>query len=60
MLWLQLAAARLQKSELVQVLREWSIISKALHAWRQLKANALFVFQQTMLRQAFVRYKIKI
>ena len=60
MLWLQLAAERLQKSELQQVLSEWSITSKALHAWRQLKANALFVFKQTMLRQGFVRYKIKI
>lgn len=60
MLWLQLAAERLQKSELAQVLSKWSIISKALHAWRQFKANVLFVFKHTMLCRAFVRYETKI
>lgn len=60
MLWLQLVAGRLQESELGQVLSEWNVISKALHAWRQLKANALFVFEQEMLRRAFVRYDLTI
>lgn len=60
MLWLQMVAETLQKFELGQVLREWSIISKALHAWRQLKANAASAFEQAMLRRALVGYGIKI
>ena len=59
MLWLQLAAEKLQQYALGQVLSEWSIISKALHAWRQLKATAPLVFEQTMSHRAFVRYDIK-
>lgn len=60
MLWLQIVAETLQKSELGQVLKEWSIISKVLHAWRQLKANAPSAFNQAMLRRAFVGYEMNV